>query len=647
MPIKLINEYKEETGLLRVHTSSDSSEDTYLKPIVDFGGTRLSERLNSLIFNLINELGKRCEQQVVFLLNYTNYGVFNTLRTLNDKNFGHLYADFDVAPNLFWETQNEDIKKTSDRSKLYLCDFSAERQPTPMPGRLYLRSMLEATTSNDLVIYAATQTELGECGKGGIRSIVAEKECSIDGIFFFQKDEEIGTLAPEADSRNRIDTFDEGLYLLAIRRNPPSKQFVAKIRVDSNFPEIVSNYLKESHLNDNSIAIFKPHSPSEFSLVGNNKTKEFYPAPEFLRGVWLGYDDFTGLDVYNKRLELSEQLPTYEKFKFLSLNNILSKAEIVNFNVNSGYREFDDSADKSWIGFFSEEIDTFDNYETIIINSKSPPRFNGTVLILFINSEVASAEYLSAFFSQSTLGKLILQTAPRSKGDYISKENILDLKVPLPPIKKQNLISELLSKVHIAASKLEELAIDSLIDDESSNYVENKIHQVLEVFEELSDGDRLKTLIKNGESRSLEFKQTLSWCIRQNKKASYIQEEVIGTIAAFLNTTGGGTLLIGVSDKAEIIGIEPELKSLSSTNDKYLLSLDSLFTSHIGTEFNSFVDWKLIHLSGKTILQVVCRKSSKPVWAGKDSLFVRTNPATHKLSGPALLAYIKENFPDN
>jgi hypothetical protein len=55
-------------------------------------------------------------------------------------------------------------------------------------------------------------------------------------------------------------------------------------------------------------------------------------------------------------------------------------------------------------------------------------------------------------------------------------------------------------------------------------------------------------LIKSGKSKTLEFKSTLRWNLKEDRKHDRIvTHAVLKTIAAFLNTEGGD-LLIGVAD---------------------------------------------------------------------------------------------------
>jgi hypothetical protein len=63
-------------------------------------------------------------------------------------------------------------------------------------------------------------------------------------------------------------------------------------------------------------------------------------------------------------------------------------------------------------------------------------------------------------------------------------------------------------------------------------------------------------LIKRGESKTLEFKSTLRWSLKENRKDDKgVTHAVLKTVAAFLNTEGGD-LLIGVADDGSVVGIE-------------------------------------------------------------------------------------------
>ena len=77
-------------------------------------------------------------------------------------------------------------------------------------------------------------------------------------------------------------------------------------------------------------------------------------------------------------------------------------------------------------------------------------------------------------------------------------------------------------------------------------------------------------LIKQGESKTLEFKSTLRWNLREDRKDDKrITHAALKTIAAFLNTEGGD-LLLGVADDGAIVGIE---KDRLDNDDKFMRHL--------------------------------------------------------------------------
>lgn len=70
----------------------------------------------------------------------------------------------------------------------------------------------------------------------------------------------------------------------------------------------------------------------------------------------------------------------------------------------------------------------------------------------------------------------------------------------------------------------------------------------------------IPNLIQRGESIVLEFKSTLRVDIKTSKPEKFIEHSVIKTLGAFLNSEGG-TLLIGVEDNKNILGLELDFNS--------------------------------------------------------------------------------------
>ena len=77
--------------------------------------------------------------------------------------------------------------------------------------------------------------------------------------------------------------------------------------------------------------------------------------------------------------------------------------------------------------------------------------------------------------------------------------------------------------------------------------------------------EELPLLIARGESEHLELKSTFRWDVRQQRTNRALESIVIKTIAGFLNREGG-TLLIGVEDNGNIIGIDSDFQTLKHKN---------------------------------------------------------------------------------
>ena len=127
-----------------------------------------------------------------------------------------------------------------------------------------------------------------------------------------------------------------------------------------------------------------------------------------------------------------------------------------------------------------------------------------------------------------------------------------ELKVPIPEKKnqlKQIEASEKLSKLN---QKIDQLENNFALSPVSTGIVLEQLDGMLELLGGLTDAEKVLSLIRQGESAELEFKETFSLCIRRQTKEKDIELSSLKTIAAFLNTNGG-TLLIGINDSAQVV----------------------------------------------------------------------------------------------
>ncbi len=156
-------------------------------------------------------------------------------------------------------------------------------------------------------------------------------------------------------------------------------------------------------------------------------------------------------------------------------------------------------------------------------------------------------------------------------------------------------------------------------------------------------------LIKRGESKTLEFRATLRWNLREDRQDDkIITHAVLKTIAAFLNTEGGD-LLIGVADNGAVVGIEHDRLE---NDDKFMRHLAQAVRNGLGDRAATCIDPKTQLVQGKTVCLVSCQRSPEPVflkWKGAEEhpdgdFYVRSGPGSVKLSPESAGEYIRTRF---
>jgi type I restriction enzyme R subunit len=171
------------------------------------------------------------------------------------------------------------------------------------------------------------------------------------------------------------------------------------------------------------------------------------------------------------------------------------------------------------------------------------------------------------------------------------------------------------------------------------------------LFDQYLRGHRnAEELIKRGESKTLEFKSTVRWSLKEGRMDDkLVTHAVLKTIAAFLNTEGGD-LLIGVADDGAIVGIEEDQLE---TDDKFMRHLAQVVRNGLGDRAGTCIDPKTQVVDGKTVCVVSCQRSPEPVflrWKGLEAtpegdFFVRSGPGTVKLPPESAQKYIGTRFP--
>jgi hypothetical protein len=161
-------------------------------------------------------------------------------------------------------------------------------------------------------------------------------------------------------------------------------------------------------------------------------------------------------------------------------------------------------------------------------------------------------------------------------------------------------------------------------------------------------------LLQQGESGTVEFKSTARWNLRDSKKDRIMEEVILKTVAAFLNSQGG-TLLIGVADDGSILGLDPDYQTLKKRDrdgfelwlmgDLLLKEMGKAIAPSIGVTFHT--------VDQNEICKIVATPAPEPVYVeiadksgqAKETFFIRTGNSTNKLDKPSEISkYLKQRW---
>ena len=174
-----------------------------------------------------------------------------------------------------------------------------------------------------------------------------------------------------------------------------------------------------------------------------------------------------------------------------------------------------------------------------------------------------------------------------------------------------------------------------------------KDFDVLLGFQTQAQEASIAELIVRGGSAQLEFKATARVDVATGQKLSALEQVIVKTVAAFLNSAHGGTLLIGVNDDGSIRGIADDFKAWSKpadhTRDKYELWLRNLLQGAYGKQFSPYFRVTFHAVEGKDVCRVTVAPAPRPVFViegNEERFYLRTGNASPWLKISEALDYI-------
>ena len=409
---------------------------------------------------------------------------------------------------------------------------------------------------------------------------------------------------------------EKGFYLNAVFNSPPEllkpqtalqpilillstqqteKLFIAELE-DSNINTVLSNLI-------------------EFNISSKNLSE----------GVFINFDDFDSFSNFKTNRQIEYLKTQYKDFTQFKLKDVAIGINLTrsNFEYIPNCVYVSKIGTSKVVSLLEKTTLKHQNYFQVVLNEK-----------------IVKADYLELFY-QSDLGKLTLNSLTTgSVIPHVNKKDIEQCIIAIPELVEQELIIHTNNKLSRLESIIKDLKTELSLNPKNSKSILSKFDDIEKPLLNSSEEEKILSLIRQEESKHLEFKQTFSKNIKTNSKDKGIQKSSLKTIVGFLNADAG-TLLIGVADDGKVTGIEDDFYQ---TNDKYLLNFKDSLKTKIGAEFYPHIEYKIYSVLGKKVLRVDCEKSNEPCFYEEKEFYVRTNPATDRLEGRKQFEYIKQHF---
>ena len=253
-----------------------------------------------------------------------------------------------------------------------------------------------------------------------------------------------------------------------------------------------------------------------------------------------------------------------------------------------------------------------------------------------------------SYAQEITNRAVITQIANRTKSNNMTEEYLEEVVDQFPNALKLQCIPENneLWKLENFDEFLEKRRI--LLANELNAFLEG----ITETSDDAIDMD-LMEMIQAGENSEVEFKTTLRYDMRENIVNKKLEEVILKTIAAFSNGSGG-TLIMGVEDDLNIIGLENDYKTLrNGTKDEFELHLRNLINKAYGVEFatnNLEIEFPIIQEIEICVVNI--SPGLKPLYTevsdkngGKSKKFyVRSGNSSQQVDITEVASYINQRF---
>ena len=162
-------------------------------------------------------------------------------------------------------------------------------------------------------------------------------------------------------------------------------------------------------------------------------------------------------------------------------------------------------------------------------------------------------------------------------------------------------------------------------------------------------------LIAEGEHNGLEFKSTLRWDLNLSEVSKDRERDILKAISAF-NNGEGGTLIIGVDDDQNVLGLDLDYATFDEGNkDDFELHLRTLInrtwgvefaTANINVHFPRFGEYELCEIKVKRGMQPLYLEVQDRHGRKSEKFYVRSGNSSQPFENPSEIAsYVAKRFP--
>ncbi|HKN00574.1 MAG TPA: ATP-binding protein [Candidatus Binataceae bacterium] len=166
------------------------------------------------------------------------------------------------------------------------------------------------------------------------------------------------------------------------------------------------------------------------------------------------------------------------------------------------------------------------------------------------------------------------------------------------------------------------------------------------------------------ESETVEFKSSLRWDYVQQRTTKEAERTVAKAVVGFLNSENGGTLIIGISDRKEVLGLDLDYLTFKSAKldlrptgrkpaarsdrDVFEQVLRQILINIVGERHCArWIKLRFCSLQGKDICIVTVAPASEPVFLteeGGGKLYIRVGNSTRPFGVQEALAYAGDRW---